>query len=160
MSKDKHKKREPEKHSGTATAVPAVVDVLDRPVRRLSDLLRWPDWSSMVVEHPIAIEEFRDGDDLVVRAEVPGIDPDRDVDIRVSDRTLHLRVERREEKKSDTGNGYRTEFHYGSFTRSVPLGAGVTAKDVTAAYHDGILTVHMPVNTQMAQAERIPIART
>lgn len=108
---------------------------------------------------PLRVEEFTEGDELVVRAEMPGIDPDEDVEIQVSDHRLHLRAERREESEKQEKGGYRSEFRYGSFVRSLPLPAGATASDVKATYKDGILEVRIPVDRTTADARKVPIQR-
>jgi HSP20 family protein len=122
----------------------------------------WPDVRRAFPEgsEMLRVEEFTDDDGLVVRAEMPGIDPEKDVEIQVRDHVLRLRAERRQESKVEDKGGYRSEFHYGSFVRSVPLPAGATAKDVKATYTDGILEVRIPVDTKAAQATKIPIQRT
>jgi HSP20 family protein len=108
---------------------------------------------------PLRVEEFTEGDQMVVRAEMPGIDPDKDVDITVSDHTLHLRAERREEAKSQEKGRYRSEFRYGSFSRTIELPTGATDKDVKAQYKDGILEVRIPIDRQEVEAKKIPIER-
>ena len=90
---------------------------------------------------------------------MPGIDPDKDVEITVFNHMLHLRAERRSETKTEDKKGYRSEFHYGSFARSVPLPVGATDDDVTATYNDGILEVRVPVDDIEADAKKIPISR-
>jgi HSP20 family protein len=107
----------------------------------------------------LRVEEFTEGDQIVVRAEMPGIDPDRDVHITISDHTLRLQAERREESKTEDKGSYRSEFRYGSFTRAVPLPAGATDKDVKATYKDGILEVRIPVDRKEAEAKKVPIQR-
>ena len=69
-----------------------------------------------------------EGSTLVVRAEVPGIDPDQDVDVSVSEGMLHIRVERLEKSEHKSKDGYRSEFRYGSFARSVALPAGAQGR--------------------------------
>ena len=64
----------------------------------LRDLLRGLDRG----EGAIRIEERRDGDDLVIRAEMPGIDPERDVDITVANGVLDLRAERGSRRPATT----------------------------------------------------------
>lgn len=126
--------------------------------RRLFD---WPDWWTDAVEDAgIKVEEFEDGAQLVVRAELPGIDPDADVEITMSDNTLHLRAERRSETKTEDKKGYRSEFRYGSFSRSVRLPAGASPEDVSATYGDGILEVRIPIDRTEATARKIPISRS
>jgi HSP20 family protein len=125
--------------------------------RRLFD---WPEaWSDLLDLSDLKVEEFQEGDVLVVRAEMPGIDPDKDVEITVSDHTLHLRAERRSETKTEDKKGFRSEFRYGSFSRSVQLPVDATEADVQASYTDGILEVRIPVDTEKAEARRIPVAR-
>ena len=104
------------------------------------------------------VEEFTEGDKLVVRAEMPGIDPDQDVEITMTDHTLHLRAERREESRTEEKGRYHSEFLYGSFARNVALPAGATDKDVEASYHDGILEVRIPIDQQQSEAHKIPVA--
>ena len=128
------------------------------------DLLHRPGWLS-ALEHafattPMRIEERTDGDEFVVRAELPGIDPERDVEINVSDGMLQIRAERREEKSSETGGRRHSEFHYGSFSRVVSLPAGADEADVKATYHDGILEVRIPVDHGKAAATSGPVTRT
>lgn len=107
----------------------------------------FPSWISLLPlgqTHPIRLEEeLRDGH-YTVHAELPGIDPDKDVDITVRDSQLTIRAERSEKKES---NG-RSEFSYGSFLRTVTLPPGASADDIKATYDRGILTVDVPVAGQ------------
>lgn len=125
-----------------------------------SRLMDWPDiWRELGTDLDIKVEEFTDDGELVVRAEMPGIDPDNDVEITVTDRTLHLHAERQSETETETKKGYRSEFRYGSFSRSIPLPVGATEDDVHANYNDGILEVRIPINSQEVAARKIPIQR-
>ncbi|MFI5047693.1 MAG: Hsp20/alpha crystallin family protein [Acidimicrobiia bacterium] len=120
----------------------------------------WPDLRRTFGEDDLLrVEEFTEGDQAVVRAEMPGIDPDRDVHITVSDNTLLLSAERRQESKTEEKGRFRSEFSYGSFSRRVPLPVGATADDVKATYKDGILEVRIPVNRSEAEARKVPIQR-
>jgi len=122
----------------------------------------WPNFPQMrrfFEEDDMRVEEFIEGDQLVVRAELPGIDPDHDVDIAVRDHSLQIRAERRREEHGDEGGRYHSEFHYGTFTRIVPLSSAVSEKDVKASYRDGILEVRVPVDHNDAKANKIPIER-
>lgn len=92
----------------------------------------------------IKTEEFRDGDTLVVRAELPGIDPDRDVDIDVSGGVVHLRARREQKEEHTDKQGYRSEFRYGQFRRDIVLPEGTAGEDVKASYANGILEVRVP----------------
>ncbi|MGB3411804.1 MAG: Hsp20/alpha crystallin family protein [Microthrixaceae bacterium] len=105
------------------------------------------------------IEEFREDDMLVVKAEMPGVDPDQDVEITVSNGNLDIRVERREQHESTDDQGtYRSEFKYGQFTRRIPLPGGATSQDSTAKYKDGILEIRIPVHAEEGN-DKVPITR-
>ncbi|MGZ6954880.1 MAG: Hsp20/alpha crystallin family protein [Acidimicrobiia bacterium] len=127
------------------------------------DWFRRPDWLTTLEqtldESPMRIEERLDGEQFVVRAELPGIDPDKDVEINVTDGMLRIHAERREEKTSEEEGRRRSEFRYGSFSRVVSLPAGATEADVKATYHDGILEVRVPVDHATAQATKVPVVR-
>jgi HSP20 family molecular chaperone IbpA len=84
------------------------------------------------------------GDDLVIRVELPGIDPERDVEITVEDTTLHIRGQR-QETAEEKGEGYiRRETFFGTFERALPLPGGVKAEDLRANYNDGVLEILTP----------------
>lgn len=125
---------------------------------------RWPDWpeswSSFLEETLPKVEEFEDDGAMVVRAEMPGIDPDRDLEITVSDGLLRIKAERRQETKREETKGFHSEFRYGSFSRTVSLPAGVTEEDVSASYQDGILEVRLPMDHGRAEAKKIPVSRS
>jgi len=106
------------------------------------------------------VEEFVEGDTCVIRAELPGIDPDKDVEISVSDGIMHLQAVRRERSEDERPDGYRSEFRYGSLERRFLLATATTEKDIKATYHDGILEVRVPAPKQVKPAARIPIARS
>ena len=106
------------------------------------------------------VEEVRDGDVLVVRVEMPGMDPDKDVQIDVTDHALQIRAQRRQESRTEEKGGYRSEFRYGSFARTLTLPPGIDESDVTASYKDGILEVRVPVDESKAKARRIEVTRS
>ena len=86
---------------------------------------------------PIRVEDFVDKNRYVIRAELPGVDPGKDVEVSVSDGTLTIRAERSEETKER----HRSEFRYGSLERTVRLPRGANEDDVKASYTNGILEV-------------------
>ena len=69
---------------------------------------------------------FERGDDLVIRAEIPGVDKN-DIDINVENNTLTIRGERKREKEFDEKNAYRLERVFGSFVRTFSLPRTVDA---------------------------------
>jgi HSP20 family protein len=97
--------------------------------------------SSRVWVPPVDIYET--GDSLVLKAELPGINPN-DVEIRVEDNTLYLKGERKFEKEVKEENLHRVERSYGTFTRSFALPNTIDSDKVKAEYENGILTLTMP----------------
>ncbi|MGO9154261.1 Hsp20/alpha crystallin family protein [Mycobacterium sp.] len=98
------------------------------------------------------VDELDDGR-YVVRAEMPGVDPAKDVDITVRDGQLTIKAERSEKKDF---NG-RSEFSYGSFVRTVSLPAGADEDDINATYDHGILTVSVAVSEPKPAKRRIQV---
>ena len=99
------------------------------------------------------LEEAIRDDRYVIRAELPGLDPENDIEVTVDGRILTIRAERRQQ---DNGP-YRSEFRYGSLARAVRLPARVDAADVTARYDKGVLEVSVPVREVKPEGTRIPI---
>jgi HSP20 family protein len=103
-------------------------------------------------------EQMADDRTLVVRAELPGIDPEKDLDVHVRDHMLEIRAQRTQEETEDQDGATRSEFHYGSFYRALRLPPGTKESDVEATYKDGIVEVRVPVAEQAgSQATRIAV---
>jgi HSP20 family protein len=92
---------------------------------------------------------------LVVKAEVPGLDP-KDIQISLQEQFLTIKGEKRQEKEEKDERYHRVERSYGSFARSVRLPVGVDGSKVTAAFKNGLLTVTLP-KTVAAKGTTIPI---
>jgi HSP20 family protein len=123
----------------------------------LTDWLESP-WTApppFMVPQPFRVEEAVQDDRYVIRAELPGLDPDEDIEVTVDGGTLTIHAERRQE---DSGPE-RSEFRYGSLTRTVRLPDKVDAKDVTARYGKGILEVSVPVAQANPDGTRVTIEK-
>lgn len=121
----------------------------------------WP-WPG---EHLIHVDEYRENDTEVIRAELPGIDPDTDVELTVRDGMLRIRAERliEEETKDEEPKAkayLRHELRYGGFTRTLPLPKGASESDIKASYHNGILEIRVPVAKQLKDGTRKKITIT
>ena len=81
--------------------------------------------------------------DLVIRAELPGIDP-KDVDVRVTGNVLTLSGEKKDEREDRKVGYHRTERRYGSFFRSLELPANTKPAEVSAEFDKGVLMLHVP----------------
>lgn len=105
-------------------------------------------------------EEFYDDDMMVVRAEMPGIDPDKDVELTMADGMLRIKAERRETVEHKEKGGYRSEFHYGSFVRDVLLPSDCKAEEIAATYKDGVLEVRVPRRPEVKpEPTKVPVQR-
>ena len=89
------------------------------------------------------VEMFRRGDELVVRADLPGMRKE-DVRVDVQHDHLVLQGERSWSSEEDREGVMRSERRYGSFYRAIPLPEGVRAQEARASYKDGVLEISMP----------------
>jgi HSP20 family protein len=129
-----------------STTTPARRD----PASLMGELMSW--FGNVPTEPEIKIEEFQEGERRFIRADLPGVDPEKDVSVTVEDGRLRLHGQRRAEEH----DRYRTEIRYGSFERLLTLPAGTKPEDITAEYANGVLTVSMPAATQTTPQE-IPV---
>jgi HSP20 family protein len=104
-----------------------------------------------------AYDVFGRNGDLVVRMELPGIDPDTDVQVTVEDGVLCISGERRQAAEQDEGGYYRRERAYGSFQRGVPLPDTVSLDDIRASYDNGVLEVVVPKVAALSEPKRVPV---
>lgn len=156
---------EVKKMTGLVKSETKPVDVFDRFDRMFDEWakslpMRWQtffgrEWPA---EGMIRVDEYRENGTLVVRAELPGIDPDKDVELTVSDGMLRIDAERREEEKVEEKGYLRRELRTGSFMRTLPLPEGVSEADVEASYTDGILEIRVPV-AEPEPARKIKITK-
>ncbi|MFI9201612.1 Hsp20/alpha crystallin family protein [Streptomyces sp. NPDC053048] len=106
--------------------------------------------------HTIPIEVSDSGEQYILRAELPGVDPEKDIEITTEGDTLTVRAEHSESKEDKR----HSEFRYGSFERTVRLPFPIPDEGLMAEYRDGILTVTVPRAAEKERApRRIPISR-
>ena len=101
------------------------------------------------------VDIFERQDQLVIRAEVPGIHKE-DMDVRIENGVLTLHGERKEEKETKEINVHLMERVYGSFTRSFSLPTTVDPTKVSAIYRDGVLEVTVP-KVETAKPKKVEI---
>ncbi|WP_037568653.1 Hsp20/alpha crystallin family protein [Phaeacidiphilus oryzae] len=99
---------------------------------------------------PIEVDEDEKAGAFVVRAELPGLDPQHDIEITVDGDLLAIRATHTD---SRTEKG-RSEFRYGSFQRVLRLPAQIPEKGVKAEYRAGILTLTVPMPVKPKEAAR------
>lgn len=104
-----------------------------------------------------AAEIVKDGDDALVRVELPGVDVENDVNVEVERGYLVVRGERRDERSEDKDGRSLREVRYGSFRRAFKLPAHVTSEAISASCDKGVLTVRVAGAHKGAEAQRIAI---
>ena len=130
--------------------------------------LSWPSWSwfdDMFREgdwrRPFKIEEWREDESMVIRAELPGVDPEKDVMVEIVDDELVITASKSESHKKEARHLHRSEFRYGSMTRSIPIPKGTDESKISATYKDGVLEVRvaMPAESEQESTHRIQVKR-
>lgn len=139
-------------------AAPEPFTLFDRMDRLFGEWMRTMPVRTPLVEDVIRVDEYQEGNELVVRAELPGLDPDKDVDISVSDGMLRINAQRRLEERTEDKGYLRHELRYGTFTRALPLPEGVSEDNITASYRNGILEIRVPLPEQPTPEEPKKIA--
>jgi len=101
------------------------------------------------------VDIFERGDDLVLRAELPGVEQG-DIDISVENNTLVLRGQRKGEQELNDENAYRRERVFGLFTRSFALPKTIDPEKIAASYKNGVLEVRLP-KAEQAKSRKITV---
>lgn len=125
---------------------------------QFADLFDWAENLPTMFNWPTAlrgvrIEEFTEDDAYVVRAELPGLDPAKDIKVEVANGMLTIAATRQQEEH----DGARSEFHYGSLTRRVFLPDGADEAKVAAKYAAGVLEVRVPIVVKAAETRTVKI---
>jgi HSP20 family protein len=136
---------------GDEGGVHAMSTVVRKESRPFLDLFDWMD-SPMTMIRPLfgqgmRMEDYVKEGRYIVRAELPGVDPQKEIDVSVSDGILNIRAERREEEVDKT----HSEFRYGSFSRRIVLPPGADEDHIEASYDKGILEVAVDLKVKEAK---------
>ncbi|MEP7215508.1 MAG: Hsp20/alpha crystallin family protein [Anaerolineaceae bacterium] len=103
----------------------------------------------------LALDVIETGDQFVVKAAVPGIDP-ANVDISVEDDVLSIKGEFQQEEETSEDNYLRRELRFGNFQRTLRLPPTVDAEHAQAKFENGVLTLTLPKKPE-ARARSIKI---
>ncbi|QJA05337.1 Hsp20/alpha crystallin family protein [Thermosulfurimonas marina] len=115
---------------------------IDRLWEEFFGRTRFPErWEGLEWVPAVDVSETEEA--VVVRADVPGLDPE-DLEITLSGNTLVIKGEKKKEQEEKKENFYRVERVYGSFMRTVELPAEVEADKVEATYKNGVLKIVLP----------------
>jgi len=127
--------------------------------RELHELLR-PFFALPVPRLPgrtVPMDVFLRDDELVVRADLPGIDPDK-VAVTVERGTLVIRGDRPREDPAAKERFVQRERSYGEFERRIVVPEDVDASQIRAGYVDGVLQITVPLPKEVvSEPKAIPI---
>jgi HSP20 family protein len=127
---------------------------LQRELERMLETTFGSVGASTVGVYP-TVNVFDAGDQFVIKAELPGVDP-KNVDVEVQNNTLLLRGERRFDDADENVAYHRREREQGQFRRVVRLPGKVDSDQAAASYHDGVLTLRVP-KAKETQPRRVEI---
>jgi HSP20 family protein len=115
---------------------------------------RWFRTEEMEVAAP-AVDLYEEKDDIVVKAELPGMDKDN-IEVNLTDHTLTIKGEKKKEEEDKKENYYSSERSYGSFVRTLELPKDVHTDQVKASFKNGLLEVRLP-KTEEAKAKEVKV---
>lgn len=141
-----------------------VVDPFERFMERFfTDFPRlpWPRIEWPEVWRPLrelelkvpAVDVYEEGDDVVVKAELPGMTKDQ-IDVSLTDKTLTIKGEKRRTEEVKEKDYYRSERTFGAFTRTITLPVEVKADAATATFKDGVLEIRLPKTEEPGKRPR------
>jgi HSP20 family protein len=110
-------------------------------------------WRSAAEEVSPSVDIFEDGNDVVVKAELPGMKKE-DLEVNFTDGALIISGEKKQEEKVEKKDYYRMERSYGGFTRSFRLPADVQGDKARATFKDGVLEVRVPKTGEAKKKEK------
>ena len=104
------------------------------------------------------VEVYTTNDSVVIKAELPGIDPN-EVNVELTENALHLTGEMKKEEEIKEDNYYRSERSYGHFERVIPLPDRVKEGEAKASFKNGVLTIRAPLAEEIKrpQAHKLKI---
>ena len=115
---------------------------------------RWLPDRTLSFQAP-ALDVFEDKDDVVVKAELPGLSKD-DLEVNLVGSTLTIKGEKKKEEEVKHEDYYYRERSHGSFARTIELPAEVKADQAKASFKDGILEIRAP-KTEEAKAKTVKV---
>jgi len=102
-----------------------------------------------------ALESYVKNGNLVVRTDVPGVEP-KDLDVSVVGNVLRIKGERKEEKEVKSEDYIRREASYGAFERRMTLPEGADTEKIAANFKNGVIEITMPI-AKGAETKKVPL---
>jgi HSP20 family protein len=90
-----------------------------------------------------AIELSETESDIILKAQVPGLEA-KDLEVEVSEDSISISGEHKQEERKEEKGFFRSEFHYGQFIRTIPLPVSIKPEEIKSEFKDGLLKLTMP----------------
>jgi HSP20 family protein len=90
-----------------------------------------------------SLDVYREKDDLVVKAELPGIKK-KELDISLEDDMLTIKAEKKQEEVTDDADHYISERRFGQYSRTIKLPFPVDAEKISTTFKNGLLEMRLP----------------
>ena len=145
--------------------LPSTFEEMERDMARLfSDMWRhpfasfgrplWPGLRTpeLEVASP-TVDVFRKGNDVLVKAEIPGMTKE-DVDVTITDDRITISGEKKKEEKVEEKDYYRYESSAGSFSRTLRLPEDVQTDKAKASFKNGVLEIKIPMTEEARKKEK------
>ncbi len=100
-----------------------------------------------------AVDIYEEGDDLVIKAELPGINK-QDIEVKLTEDHITISGEKKKEEKIEEKDYYRYERSYGSFSRTFRLPVEVQTDKAKAKFENGVLEIRIPKSEEAKTKER------
>ncbi len=108
------------------------------------------------LESSLPVDVFEQANQLVVKAALPGMNPDN-IKVDISEGILHISAETHEEENVERENYHRREYMYGRMSRSLRLPPGIDPNKAEATYKDGMLRLTFP-RSESSKSKSIKVA--
>jgi HSP20 family protein len=143
------------------------VSRFEREMERMFEDFFSPRWSpfrrsfspwrggSAVAMPPVDLDVYEEKDEIVAKAELPGIAKDQ-ISVNISDHTLTIRGEKKKDEEVKDENYHYSERSYGSFVRTIDLPTEVETEKAKASFKDGVLEIRLP-KSETARKKQITV---
>jgi HSP20 family protein len=139
---------------------PRLVEPLRELQRELGKLLETtiePLQGFLAVRSFAAVDLYDSGDRFIIRAELPGLEPD-EIDIEVAGDLVRLRGERRRPEGVEPHSYRIHERRFGPWERAIPMPERVDNTTASASFSQGVLTLVLPKAQETAKTRRIVVS--
>jgi HSP20 family protein len=130
--------------------------------RRFEDFFRrpfslmeapWTRWSAIAGDVSPAMDIYEEGNDIVVKAEIPGMKKE-EIHVDINEKAVTVSGEKKKEEKVERKDYVHLERTYGSFARTFALPAEVQTDKARATFKDGVLELRVPKTAEAARRTR------